>query len=131
MAKKKKSDVNRTQAIKDYLAQNPDAMPKAAAEELQKQGVDVNAQHISTVKHTLKKETGTATAQQAPKKRASKKKGRRKKKVAAKKKAAPKKKADDDKISLSALKEAKKLATTLGGIEEAKQAISALAQLTD
>jgi len=125
MAKKKKSDVNKTQAIKDYLAKNPDAVPKAAAEELQKKGVDVSAQYVSVVKHKVKKEAGIAAEQQAPKKPVVKKKVRRKKK------AAPKKKAASDQISLSALKEAKKLAERLGGIEQAKEAISALAQLTD
>ncbi len=36
-----------------------------------------------------------------------------------------------DQISLSALKEAKKLAEKVGGVERAKEAINALAQLTD
>jgi hypothetical protein len=135
MAKKEKSDVNRTQAIKDYLAQNPDAMPKATAEDLQKQGVEVSAQHVSAVKHSLKKEAEAAPAmappeeptpaERAPRKKVRRKKVRRKKKVAAEPQAA------DDKISLSALKEAKKLAERLGGIEQAKEALSALAQLTD
>lgn len=127
----KKSDVNRMQAIKNYLAKNPNAMPKATAEELQKQGVNVSAQYVSTVKNKLKKDAEitapkSVAEEQVPKKRAVKKKVRRKKKVAPKKQ-----EATDDKISLSALKEAKKLAERLGGIEQAKQAISALAQLTD
>lgn len=106
MAKRK---VNKTQAVKDFLAENPDAATNDVVAAMKKQRITVGANYVSTIRS----------------------KGKGKKKVAAKKKAAPTKKAADDKISLSALKEAKKLAATLGGIEQAKEAISALAQLTD
>jgi len=110
---KKKPKVNKTQVIRDYLAENPDTAPKEVAATLSKQGLSVTANYVSTIKTNMKA------------------KGKGKKKVAAKKKAAPKKKAADAKILLSALMEAKKLAAKLGGIEQAKQAINALAQLTD
>jgi hypothetical protein len=110
MAKRK---VNKTQAVKDFLAENPDAATNDVVAAMKKQRIVVSANYVSTIKSNLKGG------------------GKAKKKVAAKKKAAPKKKAADDKISLSALMEAKKLAAKLGGIEKAKEAISALAQLTD
>jgi len=111
MAKRK---VNKTQAVRDFLAENPDATTKDVVAAMNKQRITVSPNYVSTIKTNMKA------------------KGKGKKKVAAKKKAAPKKQeAADDKISLSALKEAKKLAERLGGIEQAKQAISALAQLTD
>ena len=109
MAKRK---VNKTQAVKDFLAENPDAATNDVVAAMKKQRITVSPNYVSTIKSNLKP------------------KG--KKKVVAKKKAAAEKQeATDDKISLSALKEAKKLAATLGGIEQAKEAISALAQLTD
>ena len=111
MAKRK---VNKTQAVKDFLAENPDAATNDVVAAMKAKGIVVSANYVSTIKSSVKG------------------KGKGKKKVAAKKKGAPKKQeATDDKILLSALKEAKKLAERLGGIEEAKQAISALAQLTD
>ena len=112
MAKRK---VNKTQAVKDYLAENPDAATKDVVAAMKKQRITVSPNYVSTIRSKGK----------------GKKKGVAKKKVAAKKKAAPKKKAADDKISLSAIMEAKKLAAKLGGIENAKEAISALAKLTD
>jgi len=112
MAKRK---VNKTQAVKDFLAENPDATTKDVVAAMKKQRIVVSTNYVSTIKSKGK----------------GKKKVAAKKKAVAKKKAAPKKKAADDRISLSALKEAKKLAATLGGIEQAKEAISALAQLTD
>ena len=53
-------------------------------------------------------------------------KAKPRKKVVRKKKAAT-----GDKISMSALLQAKKLAAKLGSVEKAKQAITALSQLTD
>jgi len=110
---KKKPKVNKTQLIKDFLAENPDTAPKDVAATLSKKGLSVTPNYVSTIKTNMKPKT----------------KG--KKKAAPKKKVAAQPQAAADQISLSALLEAKKLAAKLGGITEAKQAISALAQLTD
>ena len=110
---KKKTKVNKTQLIKDFLAENPGTAPKDVAAILSKQGLSVRANYVSTIKTNMK---------------AKKKSG---KKAAPKKAVAAKKQVATDQISLSALLEAKKLAARLGGVEQAKQAISALAQLAD
>jgi len=115
---KKKPKANKTQVIKEYLAANPHTAPKDVAAALNEQGLDVTPNYVSTIKTNMK----------------SKGKGKKvaaKKKVVVRKKVAPKKQAASDEISLSALLEAKKLAGKLGGVEQAKNAISALAQLTD
>ena len=92
------------------MAENPDAATNDVVAAMKKQRITVGANYVSTIRSKLKGEG---------------------KKKAAKKKIAPKKQAATDQISLSALKEAKRLAAKLGGIDQAKEAISALAQLTD
>jgi len=109
---KKKARVNKSQAIRDFLAADPDAAPKDVEAALAKEGIKVSSALICTVKSKVK-------AKGKPKK------------AATKKKTAAKKPPASDKIALSALLEAKKLAQQLGGIDAAKQAINALAQLTD
>ncbi len=51
MAKRK---VNKTQAIRDALAADPHASPKALAESLTKRGIKVSPQYVSTVKFSMK-----------------------------------------------------------------------------
>jgi len=115
---KKKARVNKSQAIRDFLAANPDAAPKDVEVALAKEGIKVSSALICTVKSKVK-------AKGKPKKAATKKK------TAAKKKVATTKPPASDEISLSALLGAKKLAQQLGGVEAAKKAINALGQLTD
>ena len=57
MAKKSASG-NKSQAIRDALAANPDKGPKEIADELQAQGYKVNAAYVSTVKFGLAKKAG-------------------------------------------------------------------------
>ena len=64
MAKKKasrKSGVNKSQAIKDYLASHPNAAPKVVAEDLKAQGIDVTAGYVSTIKTQQKSKSKTKT----------------------------------------------------------------------
>jgi len=64
MAKRKasgRSGVNKSQAIKDYLASHPDAAPKAAAEDLKQQGVSVTPGYVSTIKSQQKTKSKTKT----------------------------------------------------------------------
>ena len=107
---KKKARVNKSQAIRDFMAANPDAAPKDVEAALGKKGIKVSSGLVCTVR---------ANAKDKPKKAAVKKK------VAAKKPPA------SDEISLGALLGAKKLAQQLGGVEAAKKAIDALARLAD
>jgi hypothetical protein len=102
MAKKK---VNKSQAIRDYIEANPDAGPTEVAAALKKERIIVSPAMVSTVKL------------------ASKKKGRGRKKAAGGAKPA------SDKIALSSLIQAKKMAESLGGVEKAQTALAALAKL--
>jgi hypothetical protein len=137
-------EVNKSQAIKDLLAKDPDASPKSIAATLSEQGIEVSTNYASNVKSTAKskgkrkpraqakaKTVAKLEAQDepAPKKR---RKVRRKKRRAASpapEAAAPA--AAGDLVALSALLEAKKLVAKLGDLQLAKQAVEALARLTE
>ncbi len=108
MAKKKRTGVNKSQAIRDHLAKHPDDGPKAIMAALRKKNVTVTARLASKVRSTSV---------------GKKKRGRRKKRAATTRPTV------SDKISISTLVQAKKMADELGGIEKAKTALSALAKL--
>ena len=98
--------VNKSQAVRDALKANPEVGPKETAETLTKQGIEVSAGFVSTIKTQAKNKRQT------------------------KKKAAPAAKpAVSDKVSISTLVQAKKMAEQLGGVEKAKAALEALAKL--
>jgi hypothetical protein len=107
-------EVNKTKAVRDYLKQNPGALPVAVSEALKAQGVDVNPKYVSNVKFKLgiKKRRTKAVA-----------KGEGATPAAA---VAP-----TDMISVAALQKAKKLVQEIGGVQQAKQALAALGQLLD
>ncbi len=108
MSKKKKARVNKSQLIRDHIAANPKDGPKAIAAALGEKGVKVTESLVGAVKY----------ASSSKKKR----KGKRK--------AAPAgKPALSDKISISALVQAKKMAEQLGGLEKARNTLAALAKL--
>ena len=107
MAKKKKAGVNKSQAIRDHLAKHPDDGLKAIVAALGKKKIKVTDSLVSHVKYAS----------------AGKKKRRRKKKTATTQPTV------SDKISISTLVQAKKMADQLGGIEKAKTALAALAKL--
>ena len=98
-------EVNKAQAVRDYLKEHRDALPKAVSDAFKAQGVDVSPNYVSNIKFQmgLKKRRKKAAASEAA--------------------------AVEDAISLSALLEAKKLVAKLGSTEVAKKAILALAQL--
>ena len=50
-----KDDINKSQAIRDALRANRDKSPSEIADLLKAQGVDVNAQYVSTIKSNMKK----------------------------------------------------------------------------
>ncbi len=107
MAKKKKAGINKSQAIRNHLAKQPDDGPKTVVAALGKKKITVTESLVSHVKYAL----------------AGKKKRRRKKKAATTQRTV------SDKISISTLVQAKKMADQLGGIEKAKTALAALAKL--
>lgn len=51
MAKRK---VNKTQAVKDYLKDNPKATNPEVAEALTKAGIKITAKHVATIKTKMK-----------------------------------------------------------------------------
>jgi len=101
--------VNKTQAVKDYLAANPGTGPKAVSEALKAQGIDIKPSYVSIIKFQ------------------SKKKRRGKAKAAAGSSATPA--ASSEGLSIELLVKAKKVAESLGGVEEARKAMDALAKL--
>jgi len=144
MAKKKattkkkadpKADVNKSQEIKKILAATPDKKPKEISEELTAKGVDVSPGYVSTIKTNLKAATEappkTARKKVTPKRKAVKAKRTAKKRVAKKdaaKEQAPKA-APASSITYEQLCLAKDLALQLGGIEKAKETLTALSEL--
>lgn len=116
-----KPPITRTAAITAALDSYPDKTPKELAEIMQAQGWDIESRLIRGVKSKLKdrkmrgitqKPTTVAAALPAAKPDA----------------AAPPPKDD---IPFQALIKAKRMAEQLGGIEKAKAAIAALAELVD
>ena len=101
--------VNKTQAVKDYLAQHRKDAPKDVAAALRAQGLDVSSAYVSGIKLQMNKKQG----------------GRKKVEPASEVERVLAK----DAVSVGLLQRAKKLAAQLGGIKEAKAAIDALAQI--
>jgi hypothetical protein len=111
MAKKSPAnqpEVNKSQAIRNYLKANRKAMPKAVVEALKAQGVDVTPQMVSTVKFTMKKKKGGKQAAGGRKSASG----------------------NGEMVSVSALLDAKKLVEKLGSFEKAKTALEALGKLS-
>lgn len=54
MAKKAASEVNKSQAIRDALKENPDKSPKWIADMLTQKGINVSAQYVSVIKSAAK-----------------------------------------------------------------------------
>ena len=107
MAKRK---INKTQAVLAYLADNPDDKPKAVAEALSSRGIKVTAGAVSTIKFNAAKK-GTAPAAKI---------GRPAKAVKA---------SGQGSSSLDQLLAAKDLVDKVGGVDEAKRLLDALAKL--
>ena len=102
MAKKR---VNKTQAIKDALTQNPKASPKEISAMLSGRGLRISAIYVSNIKTKL---------------RAKKKKQTRKKATQSTTK---------DQVSISGLVKAKRMADEMGGVEKAKEMLETLTKL--
>ena len=95
-------------AIRQYKDANPTAAPREIAEALSKTGVEVSAQFVSTVLSNAKKKGGIVG-----------KRGRKPGRPAA---AAPA-------SNIQQLIQAKKLVDQLGGVDAARAAVNALAQI--
>lgn len=113
MAKKAKGGPNKSLEIRNYKEANPTASPKEVAEALGKAGIEVSAQFVSTVLSNARKKGGKV--------------GKRGRKPGRKPGVATAAAGG----SVEHLIKAKKLVDALGGIDKARSAINALAQLLD
>ena len=114
----KKSKVNKSQAVRDYAAEHPDAKPAEIAAALAEMGIQVSPQAVSTIKY-----------QAAKKGDAPKRRGRPRK--AAKATATTTARSNGRSGDLSGLLAAKALADQVGGVEQAKKLLDTLAKLRD
>ena len=111
---KKKTGVSKSQAIRDYLAKNPNATASEVVPALAGKGIKVTPGLVSNVKSTS-----------GPKRRRKKKAGR--KKVVKRRRPGRRSAAE---LSAKDLIAAKQLADQLGGIGEARRALDTLERLT-
>lgn len=107
--KAKDTGVSKSESVRQYLAANPDAGPKQVSDALAKQGIKVSPTLVSGVKFHLAKKGKAKKAKAVQKQPAAPGSGRS--------------------LSLDDLVEAKKLADRLGGLDNAKAALEALAKL--
>lgn len=113
MAKKRSSNVNKSQAIRDYLGKRPSAGPKEVIEALGKEGIDVSVGLVSNVKYMSGPGGGKKKKKVVKKKRPGRRPGRR---------------ARND-VATDALFRAKEFADSVGGIADAKRVLDALERL--
>lgn len=120
MAKKSKGP-SKSQEIRDYYAANPDAKPRQVVEALAEKGISVSPAFVSTIKSTSAKKSPRGRASTRSVKGAPR--GRRPKAVSVK--------AASAELSIESLIKAKSLATSLGGVDNALAALTALKRLGD
>ena len=99
----------KTQAVKEYLAQHPEANPKAVVEGLKEQGMSVKVTLVNSIKYNK-----------------SRKPGRRRSPVAR----AAARRTSKANMSFDQLVEVKRLADSLGGADQLRQALDMLEQLS-
>jgi len=108
--------ISKSQAVRDYLAEHPTAMPKEIAPAVKSaHGLDISPQMISMIKSKL-----------------GKKGARRRRKISPQGSppaAATSRKNNAARFTVEDLITAKKLAQTMGGIPRAQEALAALARL--
>ncbi len=127
---KKSGGPNKSQAIREYYAANPKAKPMEVSEALKSQGVNVTPAFVSTIRSTSKKKKvgkpgrPAGSTKRGPKPAAatvSKKRGR-----PAGRTASP---AASTNVSIDSLIKVKNMVESVGSIEEARAALSALEKL--
>ena len=108
MARRAKSEVNKSQAIRDYITANPKAKPKDVVTALSEQGVTVTPAFVSTLRSNDKRK-----GRKGP--------GRRGRPAGSTKSASS--------VGIDSLVQAKKLIDKMGGINQARQALDALSKI--
>ncbi|MEM6473292.1 MAG: hypothetical protein AAF802_27270 [Planctomycetota bacterium] len=120
MAKKKRSGVSKSQAIRDYMDANPTAKPKDVAEALTAKGYDVTPNYVSMIKFQTKKKSGKTKRRGRPAGSTSKAAATNKSTVSS-----------SDTVSVDSLIKLKEAVKAVGSIEEARAALTALEKLAD
>jgi hypothetical protein len=115
MAKTKKPLISKTESIRQALANFPDLGPKEVAEQLTRQGLDISAGYVSTVKASMKRKKRMKLGGAVPSRGAG---ARRNGAMSA------------DYVAVSVLLDAKELIAKAGGVAQAREAIDVVAQLT-
>ena len=118
MAKKKAAQVNKSQAIRDYRKEHPKHKPKQIAAELGKRGIKVSPQFVSTILSTSKKKKTI--------RKPGRPKGSRKGRSTAAARSTPEFSHD---VSFESLMKVKQIVIEMGGIDDARTALTALEQL--
>jgi hypothetical protein len=115
-AKSRDGTISKSQAVRDYLAQHRNAMPKEIGPAIKAaHGIDVSPQFISMIKSKFRK---------APKRRGRKR--RTESFATTRRRGRP---SNGARFSIDDLLSAKKLAQQVGGVDRAQQLIQALVRL--
>ena len=119
---KKRSGPNKSEAIRAYYRENPEAKPKDVVAAMKEKRMTVTAGFVSTIRSKQ-----LAAGDQPPKRR-----GRPKgsSKMVASKRGASRKAASAELLPMSSLMKAKELIAELGGAENAHATIDAVDQLS-
>jgi hypothetical protein len=126
---KKTNGPNKSQAIRDYYAANPEAKPKQVVEALAAQGVDVSAAFVSTIKSTsLTKGSRKTGAKRGPRSVKAASEGTTSR-SSARESAASRR--SEGTVSIESLVKAKGLVKELGGLDNAISTLEALKRLAD
>ena len=123
--------ITKTAAIAAALQAHPDKMPIEIAEIMKAEGWNVNSQAIRVVKSKLKQRNERKSQQKPAAKTAPVKTAAVKTAPVKLMQPAPAAAWAEDDISFDSLIKAKRMAEQLGGIQQAKAAMAALAELVD
>jgi arginine repressor len=106
------ASISRSDAIRDYLRQNPDAAQKEIKAALRKQGLKVSSGLIGSVKFHLKKDRARPPVRAAARKMRSRQRSRA-----------------GTSVTVDQLLEVKRVADSLGGAQQLRHALERLEQL--
>lgn len=129
MAKKKAGEPNKSQSIRDYHIANPALKPKQIAADLDKKGISVSPGFVSTILSTSKRKKKVGRPGRPKSASSSVKAVRAVGRPAKTAKASKASKASTGDVSIDSLLKVKQIVAEIGGIDEAKSALTALEKL--
>ncbi len=128
MAKKKSAGVNKSQSIREYSKSHPSHKPKQIAEELGKKGISVSPQFVSTILSTSKKKPVRKPGR--PKTRSSKTRSSKTRSSARVGRPAKQtRRSSSQDVSVESLLKVKQIVSEMGGIDDARTALTVLEKL--